>query len=100
MGSFSSTIFDFEWNDEKAAINFRKHGVGFEEAVTIFDDSLMVTEADAFHSDEEDRYVSIGLSVQGRILVVVYTERIRIIRIISARQPTSREKYSYENDSP
>ena len=99
MGSRSGTVFDFEWDDEKAAINFRKHGVGFEEASTVFDDGLMVTEADWFHFDEEDRYVSIGLSLQGRMLLVFYTERVRAIRIISAREATHKEKYSYENDN-
>ena len=100
MGSLSGTVFDFEWDDEKAATNLRKHGVSFEEASTVFDDGLMVTEADWFHSNEEDRYVSIGLSLQGRVLLVSYTERVRAIRIISARGATAREKQSYENDHP
>ena len=99
MGSLSGTVFDFEWDDDKAAINLRKHGVSFEQASSVFDDGLMVTEADWFHSDDEDRYVSIGFSSQGKMLVVSYTERVRVIRIISAREPTSKEKQSYENDN-
>lgn len=99
MGSLSGAVFDFEWDDEKAAINRRKHQVSFEEASGVFDDELMITESDESHSDEEDRYVSIGVSPQGRLLVVAYTERVRTIRMISAREPTSREKQSYETDS-
>lgn len=99
MGSLSGAIFDFEWNNEKATANVRKHKVSFEEAATIFDDDLMITEADWMHSDEEDRYVSIGFSSQNRLVVASYTERIRTIRIISAREATSREKQSYENDN-
>lgn len=99
MGRLSGAVFDFEWDDEKAAINRRKHQVGFEEASGVFDDELMITEADESHSDEEDRYVSIGSSPQGRLLVVAYTERVRTIRIVSAREPTSREKQSYESDN-
>ncbi len=99
MGSLSGAVFDFEWDDEKATTNVRKHRVSFEEATTVFDDDLMLTEADWMHSDEEDRYVSIGLSSQNRLPVVSYTERVRAIRLISAREPTSREKQSYENDN-
>lgn len=99
MGDLVGAVFDFEWDDEKAAANARKRRVGFEEASTVFDDDLMITQADWLHSDEEDRYVSIGFSSQNRLLVVSYTERVRTIRIISAREPTSREKQSYENDN-
>ena len=99
MGSLSGAVFDFEWDDEKAAANRRKHQVSFEEASGVFDDEFMITEADMSHSDEEDRYVSIGFSSQGRLLVVAYTERVRAVRIISVREPTSREKQNYENDN-
>ncbi len=92
-------IFDFEWDDAKAAQNVQKHGVTFAEASTIFDDAFMVTAADATHSDNEDRYISIGLSAQGQTLVVVYTERVRTIRIISARRSTPRERRHYENSN-
>lgn len=99
MGEIQGALFDFEWDDGKSGVNLRKHRVSFEEAAEIFDDALMVTEADWDHSGEEDRYVSIGLSSQNRLLVVIYTERVRTIRIISAREPTSREKQDYENDN-
>ena len=65
MGDLSGGIFDFEWDDEKAAENIRKHRISFDEASTIFNDALLMTEADWMHSDEEDRYVSIGSSSQG-----------------------------------
>jgi len=99
LGEIQGGLFDFEWDDKKATTNIRNHGVSFVEATSIFDDGLMVTNADLVHSDEEDRYVSIGLSSSNRLLVVVYTERVRTIRLISAREPTSREKQDYENDS-
>ena len=99
MGELSGFVFDFEWDDEKAAENLRKHRVDFEEAASVFDDELMVTEADWVHSEEEDRYVSLGLSNKNRLLVVIYTERVRTIRLISAREPTAREKYSYEHSN-
>lgn len=99
MGGYVGAVFEFEWNDNKAAENMRKHRVGFEEASSVFDDDLMVTEGDLVHSNEEDRYVSIGLSVKNRLLVVVYTERMRTIRIISAREPTSKERQGYEGNN-
>ncbi len=98
MGELSGLVFDFEWNDAKAAENVRKHRVDFEEASSVFDDELMITESDWAHS-EEDRYVSLGLSNKDRLLVVIYTERVRTIRLISAREPTSREKYGYEHSN-
>ena len=99
MGELSGLVFDFEWNDDKAAENLRKHRVDFEEAASIFNDELMITEADWVHSDEEDRYVSLGLSNTNKLLVVIYTERVRSIRIISAREPTAKEKRSYEHSN-
>ena len=67
MGGINGAVFEFEWDDEKAAGNVRKHRVDFEEASSVFDDELMLTEADWIHSDEEDRYVSVGLSSGGRL---------------------------------
>ena len=99
MGEIQGDLFDFEWDDKKATANIRNHSVSFQEAASIFDDGFMVTDMDLVHSDEEDRYVSIGLSSSRRLLVVFYTERVRTIRIISAREPTPREKQDYENDS-
>lgn len=75
----------FEWHQEKASENLRKHGISFEEAKTVFNDPFSITIADPEHSLDEDRYIDIGLSARGQILVVVYTERAGSIRIISWR---------------
>ena len=86
----------FEWDEDKAAVNARKHGVGFEEAITVFGDSRTLTIFDEAHSDQEDRYIDIGRSASGRVLVVVYTERDASIRIISCRKATPTERRQYE----
>lgn len=88
----------FEWDNNKAEQNFRKHNVTFEEAATIFGDFLSLTIDDPIHSIEEERFVTIGESVQQRILVVVHTERGDSIRIISARLATRRERKTYEQE--
>lgn len=76
--------------------NLKKHGVSFEEAATVFRDLLSVTLADPLHSEDEDRFVIIGQSIQGRLLVVVHTARGDRIRLISARVATRRERRDYE----
>ena len=86
----------FEWDEEKAAENLSKHGVSFSEASTIFEDQLSRTIPDPLHSDEEDRFVILGVSNQQRTLVVVHTYRDDTVRIISARKATSRERKDYE----
>jgi uncharacterized DUF497 family protein len=86
----------FEWDEAKAAANVRKHGVSFEEAITVFSDPNTITILDVAHSETEDRFVDIGLSVSGRVLVVVYTERGARIRIISCRKATPAERRQYE----
>ena len=89
----------FEWDDQKAASNVAKHGVSFGEAATVFDNPLAVIFDDEAHSDDEIREVIIGHSTQGRLLVVVFTERTeRVVRIISARQATKREQHDYEEN--
>lgn len=87
---------DFEWDPRKALSNRRKHGVSFEEAATVFADPLALTIHDPLHSEEEDRFVTIGESERLRVLVVVFTERAEKIRIISARFATRRERKQYE----
>ena len=87
--------FDFEWHAAKAADNLKKHGICFEEAKTIFNDPLSITVADPQHSDDEDRFIDIGLSTSGQLLVVVYTEREGKIRIISSRKATRAERRAY-----
>ena len=90
---------EFEWHGEKAGLNVTKHGVSFDEARTIFSDRLEMMMFDPDHSDDEDRYISIGLSNRGRVLVVSYTERGDRIRIISARVANKRERSQYEKGS-
>jgi uncharacterized DUF497 family protein len=91
---------DFEWDPMKAASNERKHGVGFGEASTVFGDPLELTIADPAHSEGEYRFISIGRSTQGRLLVVSYTEREQnFIRVISARPATPAEVSRYESNA-
>jgi uncharacterized DUF497 family protein len=82
----------FEWDARKAEINPTKHSVSFEEAVTMFGDPLGQIIDDPRHSTEEERFVLLGQSELGRILVVMFTERGDVIRLISARRATSREQ--------
>ena len=88
---------EFEWDAGKAASNLSKHGVSFAEAMTVLSDALEVMISDPVHSDAELRFVSMGLSEVGRLLVVAYTERDQRIRIISSRQATPRERRQYES---
>ena len=90
---------EFEWNPDKAAINLSKHGISFQEAATVFDDSLSVTFPDSDHSIGENRYVIIGMSSSRQLLVVSHTDREDRIRIISARTATRTEKRFYEEGS-
>ena len=89
---------EFEWDANKAASNLSKHGIGFAEAMTVLNDSFEVMIPDPEHSDAELRFVSIGISEAGRLLVVAYTERDQRIRHISARQATPRERRQYESN--
>jgi uncharacterized DUF497 family protein len=89
---------DFEWDSDKAASNVRKHKVSFDEAATVFGDPLSGTFEDPDHSIEEDRWITIGTSVRGRVLVVSHTNRGDRIRIISARRATPRERKAYEEE--
>lgn len=89
----------FEWDDEKAKANLKKHSVSFEEAATVFTDPFSLTILDPGHSTREQRYVDIGNSEKGRVLVVVYTERGSDIRIISCRRATSSERKLYEENN-
>ena len=87
---------EFEWDQEKAQSNRDKHSVSFEEAQTVFDAPLYVDFYDPDHSENENRYIIIGTSSVGNILLVSYTERGDIIRIISARQVTKQELKAYQ----
>ena len=86
----------FEWDEEKAARNLAKHNISFEEAATVFGDPLSDTFDDPDHSVEEQRFLIIGTSQQGRILIVAHTDDGEVVRIISAREPTRGEKDTYE----
>jgi len=88
----------FEWDEEKATRNEAKHGVTFEEAKTVFNDPFSVTISDPDHSDEEERWLDIGLSAEGRLLVVWYTERGERIRIIGSRKATKNEARAYAHE--
>ena len=85
-----------EWDENKAATNLLKHRVSFNEAKTVFDDPLYVDFYDPDHSDDEQRYIIVGQSQKGRLLIVSYTERANTIRLISAREVTQRERKTYE----
>ncbi len=87
---------NFEWDENKAARNLLKHRVSFEEAKTVFDDPLYVDFYDPDHSDDEERYLIVGESNRGRLLIVSYTERGDVIRLISARVVTRSEREAYE----
>ncbi|MFM7885155.1 MAG: BrnT family toxin [Pseudanabaena sp.] len=87
----------FQWDLVKASSNSKKHGVSFEEAVTVFGDPLAATIADPNHSIGEFRFLTIGQSRFQRLLVVSHTERNREIRLISARLATRQERRSYES---
>lgn len=94
------TTYQFDWDEAKAASNFRKHGVSFESAMTIFNDPMILTIFDPDHSDIEDRWISVGLAAAARLILAVHThveinaENVKI-RIISARKPTKRETQQY-----
>ena len=87
---------EFEWDEKKAAANLAKHRVSFEEAKTVFDDPLYVDFYDPDHSLDEHRYIIIGESQQRRLLIVSYTEREDVIRLISVREVTRSERETYE----
>lgn len=90
---------EFEWDPSKATKNAEKHQVSFTEAATVFGDPLSITFYDPDHSDDETRYITIGLSSLGKPLMVSHTDRGDRIRIISARKATRRERKYYEEHS-
>jgi len=89
----------FEWDKRKAEANLRRHGVSFEEAQTIFTDPLAITLPDPDHSEDEERFIDIGMSDNQRVLVVGYTERGQRIRLIHARKASARERKQYEEET-
>ena len=93
---YNCTQMSFEWDPGKARLNSRKHGIHFADAVAVLEDERALTTRDPYSSDEE-RWVTLGLDVQGRLLVVVYTLRGGRVRMISARKATARERRRYED---
>lgn len=91
-------MFKFEWDDQKAASNWQKHGVSFDEAGSVFFDHLAVSGPDPEHSVREARYITFGVSGLGRLLAVSHTYRPGAIRIISARRVNRAERKIYEED--
>ena len=87
---------NFRWDARKEASNELKHGVTFEEAKTVFDNPLAVIFGDEEHSADEAREIIVGHSQRNRILVISFTERSEVVRIISARPATGKERKDYE----
>lgn len=90
-------MLNFKWDSNKAVINLKKHGISFYDACTAFSDPLSITIPDPLHSEEEDRFILIGLSNKNHLLVVVHTERDNNVHIISARRATKTERKNYES---
>lgn len=94
-------VYNFEWDHQKARSNLEKHKVAFEEAATVFRDPRALNMYDPDHSESEDRWITLGIGSSGRLLVVCHTfneesEESVLVRIYSARRPTSKESRSYE----
>jgi uncharacterized protein len=90
---------NFEWDPRKATTNRQKHGVSFHEAATVFGDPLAITYNDPDHSSSEQRFITMGMSNTGRLLMIAHADRGDNIRIISARSATPRERSHYEQDN-
>ena len=94
-------MIEFEWSSTKARSNLRKHGVSFEEAQSVFYDEYARQFFDEEHSDDEERFIMLGMSIRSRVLVVCHCERssVNVIRIISARKATANEQSFYQGPS-
>jgi uncharacterized DUF497 family protein len=86
----------FEWDGDKAKANVKRHRVSFDEAVTVFYDPLAATFADPDHSDDESRFLTVGYSARGRLVVVSHVERGTATRLITARRATAHERKRHE----
>ena len=87
---------NFEWDPEKAALNVTRHGVSFPEAATAFGDPLSIVISDPDHFEDELRWLLLGMTFRGRLVVIAHAERGENIRLISARLATRRERNDYE----
>ena len=93
-------MIQFEWDTTKAASNLKKHGISFDEAKSVFYDEFAIQFYDDGHSDDEDRFLMLGLSCESKILLVCHCERDsgHTIRIISARKATTNERKHYKGN--
>ena len=91
-------MLTFEWDENKANSNVHRHKMTFEEASTAFKDTFSFTIDDPLHSQDENRLILLGMSYKNRLIVVIHTERDNIIRIISARKASKKERILYESD--
>ena len=96
MANLGRIDMKFEWDAQKADSNLKKHGVSFQEAASVFGNVLSITYPDPDHSAREQRFITVGMSQSGRVLMVAHTERKDNIRIISARKTTRQERKYYE----
>ena len=92
-------MVQFTWHPAKARQNLRKHRVSFDEATTVFEDPLARIHSDPDHSSEEWREIIVGHSRSGKLLLVSFSERSSIVRIITARMPDAEERQEYEESS-
>jgi len=88
---------EFDWDNNKAVSNVKKHKISFQEAQTVFDDDFSLTIEDEAHSIKEKRFLTIGHSFSGRLIIISHTFEENKIRIISARKPIKSEREDYEN---
>jgi uncharacterized DUF497 family protein len=98
MTTEDSDEWTYEWDEKKARLNEEKHGVSFQEGKTVFNDAFSITIPDPDHSDDEERWIDLGLSVSGNLLVVCYTERGNSTRIIGCRKASKSEREKYEHE--
>ena len=97
----NTNFYEFEWDDDKAISNFRKHRVNFKDIMQIFYDPMLMTRYDDEHSDFEERWLSLGKHRDGRVIVAIHTfteitETTALIRLISAITASKRERQQYE----
>ena len=88
--------YKFDWDPAKAVRNLKDHKVAFEEASTVFGDPLAMLMADPDHSEDEERYLLLGMSIRRKLLVVSFAERPPLTRLLSAREATRHERRQYE----
>jgi uncharacterized DUF497 family protein len=98
-GARYDELVNFEWDPGKARQNRRKHRVSFQEAASVFGDPLGITYLDPEHSTAEQRFITVGMSSAGRVLIIAHADREANIRIISARKTTQRERKHYEEEN-